>query len=387
MQTYIQLEGFVKSNNEAAEAVVKHLTEKYKMEKEEVKKYVDGVTVNPEEIYDSLDKIYTMTKTTKQKQRLVYVHVAEYCIEKLAGRADIVAVSHKETTYWWCTDNAVSAFLRKKRYPEITNGKVSVYLDEFNIQCWKDAAEKVAEHYGNNIIPESNLTGIQYKQKVEKMIDVAYSIMDGAVAPDIFNQIPLKKDGTFQADRTIPVFSNGIGYVDTYIGANSNSYIDACGVQLCIFAEQSEFGHEPADYDQMEFCSKTRAKLVIRERNGLVKKYLLNADMSVNDIVSRAKNLKDTDVKPGSVYAEKSGTEYLYLGRIGYDFKHSKSGHYVYIRYTKKIQPLIDKAKDNGVSSLNDFNVNVLLPDADKFTFSRRDNARKFVKEVKKIFD
>lgn len=45
MQTYIQLEGFVKSNNEAAEAVVKHLTEKYKMEKEEVKKYVDGVTV------------------------------------------------------------------------------------------------------------------------------------------------------------------------------------------------------------------------------------------------------------------------------------------------------------------------------------------------------
>ena len=98
MQKYIQLEGFVKSNNEAVEAVVQHLVEKYKIEKEMIKKYVDGVTVNPEEIYDSLDKIYTMTKTTKQKQRLVYVHVTEYCIEKLAGRADIVAVSHKETT-------------------------------------------------------------------------------------------------------------------------------------------------------------------------------------------------------------------------------------------------------------------------------------------------
>lgn len=288
---------------------------------------------------------------------------------------------------WWCTDNAVSVFLRKNKYSEITNGKVSIYLDEFNIKCWKDAAEKVAEYYGNNIIPESNLTGVQYKQKVEKMIDVAYGIMDGSVAPDIFNQIPLKKDGTFQADRTIPVFFNGIGYVDTYIGVNSNSYIDAGGVQLCIFAERSEFGHEPTDYDQTEFCSKTRAKLVIRKRNGIVKKYLLNADMSVNDIISKAKNLKDTDVKPGSVYAEKSGTEYLYLGRVDYDFKHSKSGHYVYIRYTKKIQSLIDKAKDNGVSSLSDFNVNVLLPDADKFTFSRRDNARKFVKKVKKIFD
>ena len=63
-----------------------------------IKKYVDGVTVNPEETYYFLDKIYAMTKTTKRKQRLVYVHVAEYCIEKLAGQADIVAVSPRETT-------------------------------------------------------------------------------------------------------------------------------------------------------------------------------------------------------------------------------------------------------------------------------------------------
>ena len=98
MQKYIQLEGSVKSNSEAAEAVVQHLAEKYKMKKEEVKKYVDGATVNPDETYDFLDKVYALTKTTKQKQRLVYVHVAEYCIEKLAGEADIVSVSPKETT-------------------------------------------------------------------------------------------------------------------------------------------------------------------------------------------------------------------------------------------------------------------------------------------------
>ena len=97
MQKYIQLEGFIKSNNESVEAVVQHLAEKYKMEKETIKKYVDGVTVNPEETYDFLDKIYTMTKTTKQKQRLVYVHVAEYYIEKLAERTNIVTISPKET--------------------------------------------------------------------------------------------------------------------------------------------------------------------------------------------------------------------------------------------------------------------------------------------------
>ena len=98
MQKYIQLEGFVKSNSEAVEAVVQHLAKKYKMKKKEIKKYVDGVTVNPEETYDFLDKVYALTKTTKQKQRLIYVHVAEYCIEKLAGGADIVAVSSNETT-------------------------------------------------------------------------------------------------------------------------------------------------------------------------------------------------------------------------------------------------------------------------------------------------
>lgn len=98
MQKYIQLKGSAKSNKEAVEVVVQHLVEKYKMEKETIKKYVDGVTVNPEETYDFLDKIYAMTKTTKQKQRLIYVHVAEYCIEKLAGEVDIVAVSSNETT-------------------------------------------------------------------------------------------------------------------------------------------------------------------------------------------------------------------------------------------------------------------------------------------------
>ena len=86
MQKYIQLEGFVKSNNEAIEVVVQYLAEKYKIEKEEVKKYVDGATVNPDETYDFLDKVYALTKITKtkNKQRLVYVHIAEYCIERLA---------------------------------------------------------------------------------------------------------------------------------------------------------------------------------------------------------------------------------------------------------------------------------------------------------------
>lgn len=98
MEKYIRLECIAKSNKEAEETVVQYLIEKYKMKKEAIRKYVDGVTVNPEETYDFLDKVYVLTKTTKQKQRLVYVHVAEYCIEKLAGQADIVTVSFKETT-------------------------------------------------------------------------------------------------------------------------------------------------------------------------------------------------------------------------------------------------------------------------------------------------
>ena len=131
MQKYIQLEGFVKSNKEAEEAVVQHLAEKYKMKKEEVKKYVDGVTVNPEETYDFLDKVYAMTKTTKtkQKQRLVYVHVAEYCIERLAGLVDIVVISPIETTqsslFFCCLQNpAYCIYKYKTREEEKTMAKI-----------------------------------------------------------------------------------------------------------------------------------------------------------------------------------------------------------------------------------------------------------------------
>lgn len=59
----------------------------------------------------------------------------------------------------------------------------------------------------------------------------------------------------------------------------------------------------------------------------------------------------------------------------------------VHIRYTKKVQSLVEETKKSGITTVNDFDMKVLLPDIDKFTFSRRDNARKFVKEVKKIFD
>lgn len=59
----------------------------------------------------------------------------------------------------------------------------------------------------------------------------------------------------------------------------------------------------------------------------------------------------------------------------------------VHIRYTKNVQSLVEEAKKSGITTVNDFDMKVLLPDIDKFTFSRRDNARKFVKEVKKIFD
>lgn len=86
MQKYIKLEGFVKSNNEAIEAVVQHLAEKYKIEKETIKKYVDGATVNPEEKYYFRDKIYAMTKTTKRKQRLDTYTLPNIALKNLQGK-------------------------------------------------------------------------------------------------------------------------------------------------------------------------------------------------------------------------------------------------------------------------------------------------------------
>lgn len=295
--------------------------------------------------------------------------------------------------HWWDTARVAGVFLREKKYPEIksSDGKLSVYIDEFNINCWMDEAEKIRSVYNDNLVPGLKITGCEYHQKIKQLVDIAYSIVAGSVIPDIFSVIPLKKNRTFQAARTIPVFSNGIGHADNYIGSSggvfNNEYIEGTKLQLCIFAEDNHPGFEPQDFNQLEKCSATRAKLVIRAKSLNSGKNLLNADMTVNDIVTKAKNIKDEDVMAGRVYEEKSGTQYFYLGKLDENCEKVELGEHVYIRYAKKIQTLIKQAKDAGVKSIDDFNQNYIKPAMCSLSFSQRENPRKFVNEVEKIFE
>ena len=48
-----------------------------------------------------------------------------------------------EDSSFWCSNFCVRTFLRDYDYPEITNGITSIYLDEFNISCWRDAAKRI----------------------------------------------------------------------------------------------------------------------------------------------------------------------------------------------------------------------------------------------------
>lgn len=98
-------------------------------------------------------------------------------------------------------------------------------------------------------------------------------------------------------------------------------------------------------------------------------------------------NIRDVSLKKGGLESlpfmyEECGDWEMYENAAEY-LKYQR----IVSAYTKKIQALIDKAKKAGIATVNDFNVKVLLPDIDDFTFSSRDNARKFVKKVKKIFD
>lgn len=281
-----------------------------------------------------------------------------------------------EAPIWGGTPYSVEMFLDKRTYPEITNGKASVYLDEFNMDCWRREADKAFQKYADNPLPGLKISGREYKKKVEIMISTAYDIMSGKIISDVLDKIPIKKDGTFQLGRVIPVFTNGIVNAESY-----SEYMTIEKLYLCIYPICDEYGCEPVDYNVLEQCSKTRAKMVIRPLNG-AKTCLLNADLSVNNIVTKTKNLKDEDINPGVVYAEKTGTEFLCLRND------VKNKDFMYIRYTKKTQKMVSEAMENGISNMDDFFSQVIQPklDADAISVSWRRNPRKFVKKVKKVF-
>ena len=262
---------------------------------------------------------------------------------------------------------------------EISNDTSAIFLDAYNLDWHLNNAIKIQKKYGSNKIEDTKITGDSYLEKVRQMIQVANDIIDGKLTPDIFDQIPIKKDKTFQENRTIPIFMNGVIDAAAYDG-----YVSKQELMLCV-VPHGTWIHDQ-HFDLSEEVNMKRARLCLVWYNGAKKIVpLIAKDLSINDIKTKASYLKDADVKAGCVYKEKSGSEYLYLGKINIMDEHAiKLGYrmdytcHTYMRMTKKIQALIDKS-----SSIDEFLKlyvqDIMAKEYVNLPLSYRKNPRKFV--------
>lgn len=271
------------------------------------------------------------------------------------------------------------------RNKEITNGTAAIRLDEYNMSKMLDKAKAIKARYGSDKVVTwenpndvndkmyASYTGDKYYERVKKMCDVAYQLMEGDIVPRLFEKLPLKKDGTFKQEQTIIVFDGKISDIETYDG-----YVSGSKMFLGI-TTGDDFYSEYDSKGSIAVAART-ARLAIMTMKTTRKFYpLLNEELEVQDIKTKTKYLKQADVKPGSVYAEKSGTKYLYVGVA--DHRRgccpSSNDYHLYVRYTKKIEQAV-----KGCESLEELQ-DVL--EEIELNWSCRENPRKFVSLVEKI--
>lgn len=171
--------------------------------------------------------------------------------------------------------DVINMLLKNKSYKEIRGPHASVFLDEYNIEYYLRQADRALKKYGENRMTGSRMTGNQFHEKINEMVDVANQIMNKKLLPNLFDSIPIKKDGTFQSNKKIYLFENG-----TNSFMDENIYPKPFRLALCIVPHGTWEGY--SEYDKSEIVSKYRARLAIVELKILNKsKVLLDRDLSV----------------------------------------------------------------------------------------------------------
>lgn len=272
------------------------------------------------------------------------------------------------------------------QYPEISDGTNSIYLDEYNIQKALCAAQKIQQTYGDSKISDSNITGDDYLLRIKQLIGIAYGIIHNNLVSNIFDLLPLKKNGTFPIKRKIVIYKNNITRA-----SSEDGYVSSTQIALCIQTHGSEswFDH----HDPKEEVNPHRARLIITSIDSAKKIYpLLDENLHVQDIKSKTSYLPNDQIQAGHIYQEKSGTEYLYLGNISIQSTKTatfqttcKCGIYTahhYIRATKKIKDLLSKVKslDELLEIITNEKCKTYFDSPQEF-MSVREKPRKFVKE------
>lgn len=175
------------------------------------------------------------------------------------------------------TDSIVHMILKQptEQY-EISNGKTSVFLDEYSFNYYLNKAKQIQADYGNSYLPETKLSGDKYYAKIQEMVNIAKQIGCGQLIPNLLDNLPFKKDGTFTTNQKIPIYKNGIAK------PLPNKY-GASNYVLAIITENAETMDDHFDFTNI--CAPNRARFAITAINGIKNiTPLLNTDLSLNNI-------------------------------------------------------------------------------------------------------
>jgi len=237
-----------------------------------------------------------------------------------------------------------------------------------------------------------NCTDTQYIEAVNGLCYLAERIIkDYTDKLDIFDYIPLTKQGKFPKNQTILLADTKIANV-----VNGGYYVAKYKLQLRLVEAYSS---------TEDFINKTCIENTLALEIDLYQKEsktlpVFNSD-GIPSKTERARNtyLKDDEIKAGSSYIDAKGTEYLYLGKLrltGGILKDNESadnldtrklcpGH-VYTKMTKQLKKLLEQSQSNSLTELVD-KIAIAYTNADNMwcetsKISWRENPRKFTQLV-----
>lgn len=284
------------------------------------------------------------------------------------------------------------AKLRYAKRPEgrtVSNGCLTIILLNNDLDCIRSQIVKIAEtaklQSGNEKVDPK-----YWESEADRLCGLAESIVSPNTSVNIFDYINLTKSGDFPKNTNQLIADTKCVAGASYQGV-SNRYPVIQRLQLRLV---------PAFLGEMNWLGNKRMEntmcLAIRMFDSSGKQVPVFDEKGIPHKVetARTKYLSNDEILPGCVYEEKSGAQFLCVTGCRFKETNVQKGYSNdvcspemnwYIRYTKAL----DKDIESG-ASFNDVIRAMAAKDKSSSISKRlscRENPRKFVKEVKVVFD
>lgn len=198
--------------------------------------------------------------------------------------------------------------------------------------------ETIREYREEGMKSPYKLTGGDYLREARRLADLARDILSGKY--DIWDYIPLSKSGKFPRGQTVLLADTECREVQQY---DTGAHVSTLQLQLipCLT--------DIAGWSRNDYVPHTVA---LDYNHGAPRKTppVFDADgVPSKPVLTRAKNLKDGDVMPGSVYVC-GKKDMLFLGRlVALDDGLEPTVGYAYIQHTKPIRARLEEAKPKTI--------------------------------------